>query len=147
MQIYLRKDDQNIYQGFVIDDPSDSPQDAIRIFYDVNRNQGDPDEPDRLIELLRDGTLNVFKGVGNNADNQAWEPLTTDAVVAAVGSPSENQWSAELGIQTNNGLMAPANPYGLMIEFLFEGDPIRWPQDANLQDAESWSPIENPACN
>ncbi len=146
MQIYLLKDAENLYQAFVIEDASVNQQDAIRIYYDVNRNQGDPDDADRMIELFRDGTLNVYKGIGSNVDNQAWEALATDTVVAGTGEPTASQWSAELAIQTVNGLMSPSNPYGMMIEFLFEGDPIPWPQGANTVEASTWSPIDNANC-
>lgn len=147
MQIYLMKDNENLYQAFLVEDATVNPQDAIRIYYDVNRNLGDPDAADRLIEIFRDGTVNIYAGQGNNADGLAWQPFTTDAVVVEAGAPSGAQWSAELGLNMGSDFPAPSNPYGMMVEFLFEGDAINWPQDANTNDFGSWTPIENPACN
>lgn len=147
MQLHLIKDSDNLYQAFVMGDSTSDEDDGVRVYFDVNRNLGDPDAADRMIEYFRDGTLNVYQGTGNNSDNQAWRPLETDAVEASAGSPTDEEWSVEMAISADDGLMTPTDPYGLMVEFLFEGDPIEWPSDANNADAATWTAVENPPCN
>lgn len=147
MQVFLAKDAQNLFQAFVVDDATVNAQDLVRVYYDVNRNMGDPDEEDRMIEVYRDGTFAVFKGQGSNADGLAWEPLTTEDFVAAVGSPSTSQWAVEMAISTDDGLMSPSDPFAMMAEFVVDGDPIVWPAGANNADAAEWSPVENPPCS
>lgn len=151
MRVYLTKDSDNLFQAVVVDDATLNEQDAVRLYYDVNRNLGDPDEEDRLIEVFRNGVLNVYHGRGSNVDSLAWEPLATDTVVVEVGEPSNTQWALEMAIDTDSGLlddglMSPSNPHGMMAEFLFEGDSVAWPPGANIADAGTWSPIDNPSC-
>ena len=151
MRVYLTKDSDNLFQAVVVDDATLNEQDAVRLYYDVNLNLGDPDEEDRLIEVFRNGVLNVYHGRGSNVDSLAWEPLATDTVVVEVGEPSNTQWALEMAIDTDSGLlddglMSPSNPHGMMAEFLFEGDSVAWPPGANIADAGTWSPIDNPSC-
>jgi serine/threonine protein kinase len=146
LRAFLNKGPEALYFAFLLEDSTANQEDAVRLYIDANRNQGDPDTADRLIEVRRDGTLTVFNGIGNNTDGQNWEPLTTEAVTARVGAPTLNQWVAEMAVDTTEELQALANPYGAMVEIFLGETTATWPEDADPADAGTWSPVENPAC-
>lgn len=151
--VYLGKDAGTFYYALAIGDSSVDAEDVAGIYVDANRNQGDPDEQDRLYEVARDGSVNVFRGIGTNVDGQQWEPHESEGVQAAAAAAEAGQWTAELSVPLS-GSSAPglANPFGLMVEilvepgFLFGGETIVWPEEAQAEDASTWSAVDNPSC-
>lgn len=146
MQVFLAKDALRLYQAFIIDDATLNEDDLVRVYFDANRNLGDPDENDRMFEVYRTGELAVFQGQGSNADGLTWQPLISDDIVAGVGSTSAAQWVVETATVTEDGLMSPSNPFSMMVEFVVDGETVTWPEGAVGGNAIDWAPIENPPC-
>ncbi|MFW6069553.1 MAG: protein kinase domain-containing protein [bacterium] len=146
VRTFLARGEDALFYAFQMEDASADDEDAVRMYIDVNRNGGDPDQADRLIEVQRDGTLTVFRGTGNNSDGRDWEPYVDDALTVRVGAPSLNQWVAEIAVDTTEDMGALANPYGLMLEFFFGEAAAAWPEDGDTTEAATWVNIDNPPC-
>ncbi|HSM54741.1 MAG TPA: protein kinase [Candidatus Sulfomarinibacteraceae bacterium] len=146
VRTFLAKGGDALFYAFQIEDATVDDEDAVRLYIDVNRNGGDPDQQDRLIEVQRDGTLTVFRGIGNNSDGRDWEPYVDDALTVRVGAPALNQWVVEMAVDTTQDMGALANPYGLMLEFFFGDAAAAWPEDADTTEAATWVNIDNPPC-
>lgn len=144
--VYMVKVAADPYFAAVINDGALNDDDIVRIYLDFNRNQGDPDESDRLLEVRRDGGTTLWRGLGSNVDGLAWEPTSSDQWSAAVGAPGFAQWVAELHVQTGSDFPNLGNPFGMMVEVLY-GDAIAvWPEGATATDLDEWVAIDNPVC-
>ena len=142
----MAQDDDDSYFAFVISDSEIHDVDSLRLYLDANRNGGDPDTADYYFVQERDGDLTAFQGIGTNDDGQLWQPTTTEAVTAAVGQPSADQWVVEMALD-RNALGTLANPFGMMVGAVFDiVDVVVWPDGADPDDAATWVPVDNPAC-
>ncbi|MDX1664783.1 MAG: protein kinase [Candidatus Promineifilaceae bacterium] len=147
--VYLGKETAALYFAFVISDPQVDPTDGLRIYLDTNHNQGDPDEEDWLFIIEQDGDTAVERGIGDNDDNLLFEPVTFDGWLAQVDTFGQSQWLVEIGIELEalDGIADPANPFGMMFMVTF-GDAVAvWPEDAELEELDTWAEIENPDCS
>jgi hypothetical protein len=144
--VFVVKETSGLYYGFSLADSTPSTGDGLRLYLDLNGNLGDPDVQDRLIEISRNGTFLVFRGIGNNNDGAAWEPFSSDQILVGIGEVAGNGWSAEVSILQDAQVVGVADPFGMMLEVIDGGATLLWPDDAEADDAATWTPIENPPC-
>lgn len=145
--VYLTRDATNLYLAFRLNDNVVDLTDAIRVYFDVNRNSGDPDVADRFFEIKRDLTFAVQRGLGNNSDGNNWDATyVSPNWTTAIGNPGPNQWLVELQIEINNELSGLANPFGLMLQADFGNEIVPWPPTANPLAAATWPNITNNTC-
>lgn len=139
-----------LYYAFLIDDPTRDPAvDQLAVYLDVQMLGGDPAEPDRLIELQRDGSLVLRSGLGNNADGRGWSgPQDSDGIVAAVAEPVGGGWTAELAIDLEEQLpeLLGDGAFASMILLTLGDETGRWPAEAETEDLATWPQLENVSC-
>ena len=143
--VYAARGEEAYYYAVAVDDATADVEDAVVLSFDVNRNLGDPDSPDRRFIVQRQGEATIYRGVGNNADGLSWESFTSEQWSVGVGPADATPWVLEMIIQ-NDELAGLTDPFGLMVETLFGDEAVLWPEDAVRLDAGTWGEIDNPAC-
>jgi hypothetical protein len=119
------------------------------LYVDTTNNNGDPDTADRYFRISRDGSTQIWAGIGSNSDSQLWnDNYSSDNWTAVVGSPSSSQWVVEMTIDASAemGALSP-DAFGMMVQVLFTGSLDIWPEDANSDLAGTWQDINNIACS
>lgn len=133
--------------AFLINDDIADASDSLRLYFDTTRNGGDPDTSDRFFQIGRDGTVDVWAGVGSNSDRRNWNAdYDSDKWTAVIGEPGGDQWVVELKLDASAELVGLANPFGLMAQVLYTGDLASWPESATSNNPGSWQPVENILC-
>ena len=146
VQGYLVRNGNNLYMAWLLNDNTNNPSDALKLYFDTTRNLGDPDTADRFFQIVRDGTLLVQAGIGNNADGLNWNPAYSSANwTAVIGEPGTDQWVVEMQIDVGLEMPALANPYGMMVQSL-SGDLAIWPEDGDSVIADTWQGVNWPVC-
>ena len=131
---------------FSLNDITNNPGDSLRLYFDTTRNLGDPDTSDRFFQVVRDESLKVQAGIGNNADGLTWNSNYSSANwTAVVGEPGTNQWVVEMQIDVGLEMPALANPYGMMAQVV-SGDLATWPTAGDSVIANTWQGVNWPAC-
>jgi len=132
------------FAGLTISDPAIEDTDEVRLYLDINNNQGDPDSADRLFIIRRDGTASVQPGVGTNNDLLTWEANASQTVAVGVAE-LDGAWAAEILLE--DAVLGPmANPIGLMLQITDGVAVISWPEGADPFVASGWDEIANPGC-
>ncbi len=146
VQGYLVRNGNTLYMAWLLNDTTNNPSDALKLYFDTTRNVGDPDTSDRFFQVVRDDSLNVQAGIGNNADGLTWNSGYSSANwTAVIGEPGTNQWIVEMQIDVGLEMPALANPYGMMVQVV-SGDLATWPPGADSAIATTWQGVNWPAC-
>ena len=147
VRVYFVRDRTNLYLAFVVNDPDNNSDDAIRVFFDTTRNGGDPDSADRYFLLQRNNPSQILAGLGGNNDNNAWDDTYTSSNwEAQAAEASANQWVVELRIDANAEMGALSNPFGMMLTALFTSEQANWPKEAISSTLDSYQAIDNIVC-
>ena len=146
VEVYFVKNSGNLYQAYLINDPVDDSSDEMRFMFDTNGNGGDPDAPDRFIRVNRDGTWEVWAGIGSNSDFQAWDSTYSSPNWNVMTSDGGSQWTAEISVNANVEMPGLTNPFGMMSQVQFTSDLAIWPNGANGNNAGTWQSVINPVC-
>ncbi|PIE82427.1 MAG: hypothetical protein CSA11_00615 [Chloroflexi bacterium] len=146
VQGYLVRQGDNLYSAWLLNDVTDNPSDSLRLYFDTISNRGDPDTADRFFQVVRDETVTVQAGIGNNADGLNWNPgYTSSNWTAVIGEPGTNQWVVEMNIDVGLEMPSLSNPYGMMVQAL-SGELAIWPPDGDSVAADTWQGVDWPAC-
>ena len=146
VQGYLARNGNTLYMAWLLNDTTNNPSDALKLYFDTTRNLGDPDTSDRFFQVVRDESLKVQAGIGNNADGLTWNSNYSSANwTAVVGEPGTNQWVVEMQIDVGLEMPALANPYGMMAQVV-SGDLATWPTAGDSVIANTWQGVNWPAC-
>jgi hypothetical protein len=148
VQVYFVRDTANLYLAFIVDDVNSDADDAIRLFFDTNGNEGDPDGPDRFFLLQRNNLSQLQSGIGSNSDNAGWDNTyaSTDWQAQA-GEAGVNQWVVELRIDANAEMGTLSNPFGMMLTALFTNDQVSWPENATFDTLNTYQKVNNVVCS
>ena len=146
VQGYLARNGNNLYLAWLLNDTTNDPSDSLKLYFDTTRNLGDPDTADRFFQVVRDGSLAVQAGIGNNSDGLTWNPGYSSANwTAVIGEPGTNQWVVEMQIDVGLEMPALANPYGMMTQVV-SGDLATWPSGGDSTIANTWQGVDWPTC-
>ena len=146
VQGYLVRNGNNLYSAWLLNDVTNNPSDSLRLYFDTTRNLGDPDTADRFFQVVRDDTLTVQAGIGNNADGLNWNPgYSSGNWTAVIGEPGTNQWVVEMNIDVGLEMPSLSNPYGMMVQAL-SGELATWPPEGDSVVADTWQGVDWPAC-
>jgi hypothetical protein len=146
VQGYLVRNGNNLYMAWLLNDTTNNPSDSLKLYFDTTRNLGDPDTSDRFFQIVRDETLAVQAGIGNNSDGLTWNPNYSSANwTAVIGEPGTNQWVVEMQIDVGLEMPALANPYGMMAQVV-SGDLATWPPNSDSAIANTWQGVNWPTC-
>ena len=130
-----------------MNDPVDESTDQLRVFFDTLGNQGDPDAADRMLRVNRDGTWEVWSGIGSNSDFQLWDSTYSSSNWTVEVSDSGSQWVVEMEIDGAAEIPGLANPFGMMSQVGFSSALATWPIDADGNNADTWQLVNNPDCS
>jgi hypothetical protein len=148
--IYALRDAENLYLSSEIRDPTSDPaSDSIEIYFDANNNAGDPDFGDRLFQVLRDGAQLTWSGVGDNNDDNSWDPLFTSPEWSAVTSePESDKWVVEIKIELKKDLtqLVDGDSFASMFAVQYTGHEAKWPEEALGNNAGTWQQFLNSSC-
>ena len=148
VQVYFMRDATHLYLAFLINDETEDPSDSLRLYFDTTNNGGDPDTADRAFQIGRDGSLQIAAGIGSNSDGMNWNPsYTSDNWNAAVGETAGQQWVVEIEVDAAVEMGALTNPFGMMIQVLYTGEMATWPDEAEINNADTWQDIQNAVCD
>ncbi len=151
VQAYLSKDGGNYYLAYLINDPAIDAGDTIRTGfdndaggYDSDTGGYDPDGFDRFFIVNRDGSSEVWAGIGSNTDSLAWDSSYTSSNLDVAVGESAAQWvvemefaASELNLQSLLGMMSQAQS---------GSNVATWPGVAFSNDPATWQPINNANC-
>lgn len=144
--VYMAKTATGLYLGFISNDGTFEASDSLRLYFDVLNNGGDPDTPDRFIQLARDGARTIQAGIGTNSDGQTWDITYTSTFWVAAIDPGGADWRAEVLINTPEEMPGLTTPFGLMVQNLFSGEGMaNWPETGVFDQADTWRKIDNGA--
>ncbi len=146
VEIYAVKNGGNLYFAYLMNDPVADPSDQLRVQFDTLGNQGDPDAPDRLLMVNRDGAWEVWAGIGSNSDIQLWDSTYSSGNWTVASSDSGSQWIAEIQINTAAEMPGLADPFGMMSQVNFVTALATWPTGADGNNASTWQAVGNPSC-
>ena len=150
VQAYLSRDSSNYYVAYLINDPAVDANDTVRTGFD-NDASGygssggyDPDVSDRFFIVNRDGSGEVWAGIGSNTDSLSWDSSYSSSNWNYAVGESAAQWvvemqiaALELNLQALFGMMSQAQ----------SGTSIAtWPGVAFSNDPSTWQPINNANC-
>jgi len=144
--LYGSKNAAAYYLAALLNDPAADTSDDVRIGYDVTQNGGDPDSSDRFFIVRRDGTSEVWAGIGSNNDGLSWDSGYTSSNWTAVAGESAGQWVVEIQISAAE-MPALANPYAMMAQGQSTSDVATWPGSAFGNDPGGWQGVVNPVCS
>ncbi|MCB8942626.1 MAG: protein kinase [Ardenticatenaceae bacterium] len=147
VEVYFTRDVDNLYLAFLINDDTQDVGDSLRLYFDTTNNGGDPDTADRFFQVGRDGTQEVWAGIGSNTDSQNWDGSYSSGNWTAVLSESNTQWVIEM--QINGAEMGALSPisFGMMVQVLFTGSLATWPEAADSINANTWGDVSNINCS
>ena len=151
MQLYLSRDSGSYYLAYLINDPAVDPSDTVRTGFDndasgYDRDSGgyDPDVADRFFIVNRDGTSEVWAGIGSNTDSLTWDSgYAGGSWTAAVGE-SAAQWVVEMQIPASEIDLTAT--FGMMSQAQSTSDVATWPGVAFSNDPSTWQPVSNSRC-
>ncbi len=146
VEVYFVKNSGSLYLAFLMNDPVLDSSDEMRVMFDTNGNGGDPDAPDRFVRVNRDGSWEVWAGIGSNSDIQAWDSTYSSGNWTVVPSDSGSQWTVEMSVNAGSEMAGLMNPFGMMSQVQFTSDLAIWPIGATGNDAGTWQAVSNPAC-
>jgi serine/threonine protein kinase len=148
--IYAMRDAENLYLSSIMRDPTTNPtSDSIEIYFDANSNAGDPDFGDLLIQVMRDGTQLTWIGIGDNQDDNSWDPLFSSPEWRAVtAEPEGDRWAIEIEIELEEDLaqLVDGNSFASMFAVQYTGSEALWPEGALGNDAGTWGKFLNSSC-
>ena len=146
VQLYLSKDSNNYYLAYLINDPAVDPNDSVRTGFDSNGGGGDPDGADRFFIVNRNGSSEVWAGIGSSSDSLLWDSsYVSGSWTSAVGE-SAAQWVVEMQISSLE-LVSLANPFGMMAQVQSATDLATWPGSADSNNLGTWQPVNNTTCS
>jgi len=147
VEFYFVKNSGSLYLAFLISDPVNDPTDQLRVFFDTLDDQGDPDASDRVILINRDGTSEVWAGIGSNSDSELWDSTYSSTNWTVAVSDSGSQWVVEMEVDATAEMPGLTNPFGMMSQVQFTGDLATWPTGADGNNASTWQAVDNPNCS
>jgi len=121
------------------------PSDTVRTGFDTNASGGDPDGSDRYFIVNRDGSSEVWAGIGSSSDSLLWDSSYASGNWFAAVGESAAQWVVEIEIASVE-LVSLANPFAMMSQAQFASDIATWPGIADSNSLDTWQPVTNPAC-
>jgi serine/threonine protein kinase len=147
VEVYFSRDATHWYLAILINDDSNNASDSLRFYVDATNNGGDPDGDDRFFQIGRDGSMDVWSGVGSNADNMNWDALYDSSDwTAAIGEPGGDQWIVEMEIDVSLEMAGLVDPFGVMVQVLYTGDLASWPGSGVTSDPTTWQDVEDALC-
>ena len=147
VEVYFTRDVDNLYLAFLINDATQDVGDSLRLYFDTTNNGGDPDTADRFFQVGRDGTQEVWAGMGSNTDNQEWDGTYSSGNWTAVLTETNSQWVVEMQIDgVEMGALSPIS-FGMMVQVLFTGTLATWPEDGASNNATTWVDVGNITCS
>jgi pSer/pThr/pTyr-binding forkhead associated (FHA) protein len=150
VQAFLDRDASSFYLGYIINDPVvDLTTDVINIAIDGNFNRDVPDGSDRLIQVLRDGTGRMQRGLGDNNNGSYWESeYQSSNWRVAVGETGDGQWVVEIAMDITEEIpdLADGGFFGYMILAGYSDILGVWPTGADLLDSSTWQTAASSAC-
>jgi hypothetical protein len=146
VEVYFVKNAGNLYLAYLMNDPVNDPTDELRVIFDVLGNQGDPDATDRLLRVNRDGTWEVWAGIGSNSDSQLWDSTYSSSNWTVSKGESGSQWVIEIQINAAAEMLGLADPFGMMSQVQFTSAMATWPTGADGNNASTWQAVINPVC-
>ena len=145
VQLYFVKNAGNYYLAYLINDPVVDPTDALRVGFDTNASGGDPDVADRYFIINRDGTSEVWAGIGSSSDSLLWDSSYTSSDWDAVVGGSAAQWVVEMEISAAE-LTSLSNPFGMFSQAQSTADLATWPLGADANTLDFWQAVVNTSC-
>ncbi len=147
---YGLHDSNRLFVSAIVEDPFwDLASDFFGVYIDANNNSGDPDSADRYFQVGRDGSLIMWRGVGDNTDGEGWQP-SLDIVnwTAYAAGSGVNSWLIEMEIDLASEMpeLLSRPDFGMMIEAQLTDGEGKWPEDADNMQLSSWQPIVIGAC-
>jgi len=146
VEVYFVKNAGNLYLVYLMNDPVNDSTDELRISFDTLGNQGDPDAVDRFFRVNRDGTWEVWAGIGSNSDLQRWDSTYSSGNWTVAISDSGSQWAAEIQINASAEMPGLSDPFGMMSQVQFSPALATWPSGADGNNASTWQSVNNPTC-
>ncbi len=147
VEVYFVKNGGNLYLAYLINDPVVDSSDEMRVMFDVNGNGGDPDAPDRFVRVNRDGTWEVWAGIGSNSDFQAWDSTYSSGNWSVITSDGGSQWTVEISVDAATEMAGLTNPIGMMSNVQFTSALAVWPNGGDGNNANTWQSVINPPCS
>jgi hypothetical protein len=147
VEVYFTRDAAHLYLAFLINDDTDDVGDSLRLYFDTTNNGGDPDSADRFFQVSRNGTAEIWAGIGSSTDGQNWNGSYSSSNWTAVVTQSNTQWVVEM--QINGAEMGALSPisFGMMTQVLFTGTLATWPENGDSNNATTWRDVSNVTCN
>ncbi len=145
VQLFFSKDSSNYFLAYLINDPVVNAGDTVRTGFDTNGTGGDPDALDRYFIVNRDGTSEVWAGVGSSSDSLLWDSSYAGTSWDAEVGESAGQWVIEMRISALE-LVALANSFGMMSQAQSTVDVATWPEGADANSLETWQSVINSSC-
>ena len=146
------KDGGNYYLAYLINDPTEDRGDSLRLgfdndagSYDSDDGLYDPDSVDRFFIVNRDGSSEVWAGIGSSSDSLLWDSSYASGNWFTAVGESAAQWVVEIEIASVE-LVSLANPFAMMSQAQFASDIATWPGIADSNSLDTWQPVANPAC-
>jgi len=146
VEVYFVKNGGNLYLAYLMNDPVADPTEQLRVMFDTLGNQGDPDASDRFLIANRDGTWEVWAGIGSNSDIQQWDSTYTSGNWTVATGDSGSQWVAEIQIDAAVEMPGLTDPFGMMSQVNFVTALATWPSGADGNNASTWQAVGNPSC-
>jgi len=147
VQVYFGRQATQFYLAFLINDEAFNASDSLRLYFDATGNGGDPDTADRFFQIGRDGSLEVWAGVGSNSDRRNWNAdYDSNNWTAVIGEPGGEQWVVELELDIAAEMSEIANPFGMLVQVLYTGDLASWPETGVTNDATTWQSVNDITC-
>jgi hypothetical protein len=142
----LVKNSGSLYLAYLMNDPVNEPTDQLRVNIDTLGNQGDPDAADRRLQVSRDGSWEVWSGIGSSSDFQLWDIAYPSTNWNVVTGEFGSQWVAEIQINAAIDMPGLADPFGMMSQVQFTSALATWPNGADGNNASTWQLVNNPSC-
>jgi hypothetical protein len=133
----LVADATNLYFAAAVPDGASAAQDQVFVAFDVDRNGGDPDTPDRQYLMQRQaGTLLARTGSSSNGDGVGWPNAGTTAGVGALQDNGAS-YSLEVRIPRSELSGSPLRVYFQANDFGRMPPSVRCP-DVSANTSELW---------
>lgn len=148
VQVYFVRDATNLYFAYLINDATADNSDALRLYFDITGNRGDPDTADRFFFVVRDGTAQVQAGIGSNSDGNIWDTNYTSSNWTTQMGGQPGQWVVEIQIDVAVEMGSLGNPFGLMTQVQNAGGGTLavWPEAGASSNASTWQFVDNVSC-
>lgn len=145
VELYFSKDGSSYYLAYLINDAVVDPGDTVRTGFDTNSSGGDPDGSDRFFIVNRDGSSEVWAGIGSSSDSLLWDSSYASGNWSVAVGEAAAQWVVEMEIDSVE-LVSLANPFGMMSQAQSPSAVATWPGTADSNALSTWQPVTNPAC-